>query len=114
MSILTANKLRLSYGAFDVFRGISGAIANDSKIGLIGPNGIGKTSLLLILAGLKQPTEGQVYFAKSRRLGYLQQEAVDAFASELETLSANARLDVEDFLAAVATGEVTHDAAPAG
>lgn len=88
MSILTTKNLRLSYGVFDVFRGISGAIANDSKIGLIGPNGIGKTSLLLILAGLKQPTEGEVHFAKNRRLGYLQQEAVEAFADRTHTVYA--------------------------
>ncbi len=60
MSILTAENLGLSFGAFDFFKGISVTIANDSKIGLIGPNGIGKTSLLLILAGINQPTDGKV------------------------------------------------------
>src|SRR5512135_3889636 len=86
MSILTADNICLSFGAFDLFKGISGAIANDSKIGLIGPNGIGKTSLLLILAGINQPTSGQVHIAKGRRLGYLRQEAVDAFADHDNTV----------------------------
>ncbi len=58
MSILSAHNVGLSFGAFDLFRGISVTIANDSKIGLIGPNGIGKTSLMMILAGLSQPTTG--------------------------------------------------------
>ena len=49
MSILSAQNLGLSFGAFDLFHGISLTIANDSKIGLIGPNGIGKTSLMMIL-----------------------------------------------------------------
>jgi len=80
MSILTAEKLGLSFGAFDLFKGISVTVANDSKIGLIGPNGIGKTSLLLILAGITQPTEGITHIARGRRLGYLRQEAVDAFS----------------------------------
>lgn len=80
MSILTVENLGLSFGAFDLFRGIHGSIANDSKIGLIGPNGIGKTSLLLILAGINQPTSGHVHLARGRRLGYLRQEAMDAFA----------------------------------
>ncbi|MGB8252851.1 MAG: ABC-F family ATP-binding cassette domain-containing protein [Anaerolineaceae bacterium] len=80
MSILTAEKLGLSFGAFDLFKGISVTVANDSKIGLIGPNGIGKTSLLLILAGISQPTEGITHIARGRRLGYLRQEAVDAFS----------------------------------
>ncbi len=80
MSVLSAQNLGLSFGAFDLFRGISVNIANDSKIGLIGPNGIGKTSLMMILAGLNQPTTGSIHIARGRRLGYLRQEASDAFA----------------------------------
>jgi ATP-binding cassette, subfamily F, member 3 len=86
MSILSANNLGLSFGAFDLFKGISCTIANDSKIGLIGPNGIGKTSLLLILTGINQPTTGSIYIAKNRRIGYLRQEAVDAFADRDNTV----------------------------
>ena len=88
MSILTAEDLRLSFGAFDLFRNISVHIANDSKIGLIGPNGVGKTSLLLILAGINEPTSGVVNLARGRRIGYLRQEAVDAFASQENTVFA--------------------------
>ncbi|HWQ46731.1 MAG TPA: ABC-F family ATP-binding cassette domain-containing protein [Longilinea sp.] len=88
MSILTANNLGISFGAFDLFSGINVSIPNDGKIGLIGPNGVGKTSLLLLLAGINQPTRGQVYLARSRRLGYLRQEAVDAFADRENTVYA--------------------------
>ncbi len=76
MSLLIANELRLSFGDFDLFQGISVMVANDSKIGLIGPNGIGKTSLLLILAEINQPTSGRVILARGRKLGYLRQEAM--------------------------------------
>ncbi len=79
MSILTTENLGLSFGDFDLFRGISVSIANNSKIGLIGPNGVGKTSLLMILAGFNQPTSGQVTLARGRRLAYLRQESIDAF-----------------------------------
>ena len=81
MSILTTTDLALSFGAFDVFHSISVRIPEDGKIGLIGPNGIGKTSLLLILAGLSQPTAGSVQHARGRRLGYLRQESIEAFAA---------------------------------
>jgi ATP-binding cassette subfamily F protein 3 len=82
MSILSAKNLGLSFGAFDLFQGISVTIANDSKIGLIGPNGIGKTSLMMILAGLNQPTVGSIHIAQAKRLGYLRQEASSAFATD--------------------------------
>ena len=88
MSILTADNLGLSFGAFDVFHGITLTVANDSKIGLIGPNGIGKTSLMLVMAGIQAPTAGKLHIARGRRLGYLRQEAVDAFADRHNTVYA--------------------------
>jgi ATP-binding cassette subfamily F protein 3 len=86
MSILSAENLGISFGSFDLFTGISGSIANDSKIGLIGPNGVGKTSLLLLLAGTSQPTTGQIHLARGRRIGYLRQESMDAFVDRRNTV----------------------------
>jgi ATP-binding cassette, subfamily F, member 3 len=88
MSILSFENLGLSFGAFDLFTGLSQSIANDSKIGLIGPNGIGKTSLLLILAGIDSPTTGIVYLAQGKKIGYLRQEAVDTFSDCKNTVYA--------------------------
>jgi ATP-binding cassette subfamily F protein 3 len=86
MSILNTDNLGLSFGDFDLFQGINITVANDSKIGLIGPNGIGKTSLLLILAGFNQPTTGQVHQARGKRLAYLHQESINTFASRENTV----------------------------
>jgi ATP-binding cassette subfamily F protein 3 len=88
MPILSTHNLTLSFGDFDLFTGISVTVPNDGKIGLIGPNGIGKTSLLMIIAGINMPTSGSVHLAKGRRLGYLRQEAVDAFGSRDNTVYA--------------------------
>ena len=88
MSILTADNLGLSFGAFDLFGGITVTVPNDGKIGLIGLNGIGKTSLLLILGGLNQPTTGNVAIARGRRIGYLPQEAMEAFGDQDNTVYA--------------------------
>lgn len=79
MAILTANNLSQSFGAFDLFSGVSVSIPNDGKIGLVGPNGIGKTTLLLILAGRELPASGSIYVARGSRIGYLAQEAAEAF-----------------------------------
>ncbi len=88
MSIISAHDVGLSFGAFDLFQGISVTIANDSKIGLIGPNGIGKTSLMMILAGINLPTMGTIHVARGKRLGYLRQEASSAFEHEHNTVYA--------------------------
>ncbi|MDQ4077974.1 MAG: ABC-F family ATP-binding cassette domain-containing protein [Chloroflexota bacterium] len=79
MSILSFSNISQSFGALDVFTGLDGSIPNDGKIGLVGPNGIGKTTLLRILAGMEQPTSGTVHLSRGTRLGYLRQEAVQAF-----------------------------------
>src|SRR4051794_34402767 len=86
MSILTAHNLAQSFDNHAIFRGISAKIEHGNKIGLVGPNGVGKTSLLRIMAGLERPTEGSAYRASRIRLGYLQQEAVDTFASRDNTV----------------------------
>ena len=80
MSILTMHNLSQSFGAFDLFSGISGSIPNDGKIGLVGPNGVGKTTLIHILTGQETAKTGSVTLARDVRLGYLQQEAMRAFA----------------------------------
>jgi ATP-binding cassette subfamily F protein 3 len=88
MSIVTGQQISLSYGAFEVFGGMTFSIARDSKIGLIGPNGVGKTSLLLILANLLSSSAGSLNIARNCRMGYLRQEAVDAFADRTSTVYA--------------------------
>ncbi len=75
MSLLTANDLAKSYGAVDVFRGISFSIPPGARIAIVGPNGIGKTTLLRILVGLEEPSAGAVQRARNLKLGYLPQEA---------------------------------------
>ena len=60
MSMLTLNSLSFAFGDYDVFLGITASVPNDGKIGLVGPNGIGKTTLLRVIAGLAQPSTGSV------------------------------------------------------
>jgi ATP-binding cassette, subfamily F, member 3 len=86
MALLTAHNISQAFGAFDVFSGVSGSIPNGGKVGLVGPNGIGKTTLLLILAGISQPSAGSLHIARGTRLGYLPQEAAQAFAGQETTV----------------------------
>ncbi len=75
MSILVADNISKSYGAQDVFLGVSLQVARGDRIALVGPNGHGKTTLLRILAGLEPPSSGTVSRAKGLSIGYLPQIA---------------------------------------
>jgi ATP-binding cassette subfamily F protein 3 len=75
MSLLVANNLSKSFGPNDIFRDVSLSIPQRARIGLVGPNGVGKTTLLRILYGLEDPSTGDVQRARGIRLGYLPQNA---------------------------------------
>src|SRR5919206_452110 len=75
MSLITANSLSKSFGAEDLFSNVSFSVAKGARLALVGPNGIGKTTLLRILIGQEEPSSGTVTRAKSLRIGYLPQEA---------------------------------------
>jgi ATP-binding cassette subfamily F protein 3 len=75
MPVLTAQSLSKSFGALDIFNDVSFSIPHKSRIGLVGANGIGKTTLLRILIGEEEASSGSVNFARGTRLGYLPQEA---------------------------------------
>jgi ATP-binding cassette subfamily F protein 3 len=75
MSLISASDLAKSYGAQDVFRDVTVAIPHQARIALLGPNGVGKTTLLRLLAGEEAPDRGLVQRARNLRIGYLPQEA---------------------------------------
>ena len=75
MALITVSSLSKSFGAEDIFSGVTFSVARGARLALVGPNGIGKTTLLRILIGQEEPSSGQVTRAKSLRIGYLSQEA---------------------------------------
>ncbi len=75
MSLLTAHNLSKSFGPVDIFSDLNLSIPHRARIGLVGPNGVGKTTLLRILLGLEDPSTGTVQRARGSTLGYLPQEA---------------------------------------
>jgi len=83
MSLITANSLSKSFGAEDLFANVSFSVAKGARLALVGPNGIGKTTLLRILIGEEEPSSGTVTRAKSLRIGYLSQEADFELQGEL-------------------------------
>jgi ATP-binding cassette subfamily F protein 3 len=75
VTIITANSLSKSFGAEDIFRGVTFSVPKGARLAIVGPNGCGKTTLLRILIGEDEASTGTVTRARSARIGYLPQEA---------------------------------------
>ena len=75
MSLITVSSLTKSFGAMDLFTNISFTVAKGSRLALVGPNGVGKTTLLRIIVGADEASSGEVHRARGARIGYLPQEA---------------------------------------
>ena len=77
--------LSKSYGKKDLFKKLHLAINRNEKIGLIGANGTGKSTLFFMILNKIEPSSGNIQINKDVRLGYLPQEA--NFKSESCVLS---------------------------
>jgi len=75
MSLLEIDGLVKSFGAQVLFGPFSGQIARGDRIALIGDNGVGKSTLLHVLAGLEEQSAGKVHRVQGIRVGILPQVA---------------------------------------
>lgn len=75
MSLISVSNLSKSFGATDIFAGVTFSVARGSRLAIVGPNGVGKTTLLRILAGEDEASSGAVTRSRGVRSGYLSQEA---------------------------------------
>src|SRR5256885_1290687 len=74
-AVLSAVRVSRHHGTAVVLDDVSVSVGPESRIGVVGPNGIGKSTLLRILAGLEAPDSGRVERAPaSLTVGYLPQE----------------------------------------
>ena len=67
------DNLSFAVGDKVLFHDISFGLAERQRVGLIAQNGVGKTSLLNIIAGREQPETGTVIFRRDLRVAYLEQ-----------------------------------------
>jgi ATP-binding cassette, subfamily F, member 3 len=74
MPLLLASGLSKSYGSTEVLTGVSLALEPGEKAALVGRNGVGKTTLLRVLAGLEAPDRGARALSGGATVGYLPQD----------------------------------------
>lgn len=97
MISVNCENLSLSFGAETVLENVSFALNEGDKLGIIGVNGAGKSSLFAMITGKYQPTSGEVFISKGKIVGILEQnieydssrtildEAINTFSDLLET-----------------------------
>ena len=73
MAVLDLQNVSLSFGDNTLFSGVSFDIKEKEKVGLIGCNGAGKTSLFKVITGEYTPDSGSCFISKNTRLGYMEQ-----------------------------------------
>ncbi len=84
IEMFRCEKLGFSYdGERFVFRGLDFNISRGDKVALIGYNGLGKTTLMRILAGTRQPTEGKAVLGHNVVPGYLSQEFAETIPPDV-------------------------------
>ena len=84
MAILSTSKLHLHYGDIPILSNINLDINKRSRIGLVGANGTGKTSLVKILVGETDFQQGELLLQKNLSIGYVPQTAEDIKSSSVK------------------------------
>ncbi|MCC8061879.1 MAG: ABC-F family ATP-binding cassette domain-containing protein [Rikenellaceae bacterium] len=83
--MLSIDNLTVSFGGTDLFRDVSFLINAKERIGLVGKNGAGKSTILKLIAGLQTPTSGTISKTEECTIGYLPQQMRVADDTDLIT-----------------------------
>src|SRR5262245_32926416 len=97
MLLMSCEGLERGFDEGPLFRNVGFELQAGERVGLVGPNGVGKSTLLKILAGLDRPDTGQVRLHAGARVSLLRQQP--EVAPE-RTLFAEAKSALDELLAA--------------
>lgn len=122
MNVLDVQNLTLSFGENTLFSNVSFDIKDNEKVGLVGVNGAGKTSLFKIITGEYTADSGNCFMSKNIRVGYMQQhtcsdnktiwnelvsvfddliqmeQELESIANELSVQTSDALIERQDYL----------------
>jgi ATPase subunit of ABC transporter with duplicated ATPase domains len=76
--------LRYPHTDVDIFKNLNFTIAAGQRVAIIGPNGIGKTTLMRCLAGELHPSKGRITWVENAQPGYMPQDAQSEFEARID------------------------------
>lgn len=104
MSLVSVLNLSLTFGGREILKNVNFQVEPGDRIGLVGPNGSGKTSLLRMIVGELAPDKGEIRISKGVRVGYLPQDLYEVLTGRLLQFvvdSVPSRVQLRDQLAAL-------------
>ena len=107
MAVIGASQLGLHYAEMEIFSDITLQVNEKARIGIVGPNGSGKTSLLRVLLGQQDYDTGTIFRPEQLRIGYVPQTAMQSGSGTLrEQIIETFRhlIDLEEQMAESALG----------
>jgi ATP-binding cassette subfamily F protein uup len=108
-TLIAASDLTLAFGLQQIFAGTAMTVHEGEKLGLVGRNGTGKSSLMRILAGTDKPDSGTVSRRQRMTIGYLAQEfELNEEASVFENVRSGAQASL-DLIARYESGDAKGD-----
>ncbi|MCR4924665.1 MAG: ATP-binding cassette domain-containing protein, partial [Clostridiales bacterium] len=73
MAFLNAYNIGISFGERPLFSNASFEIGENERVGIVGANGVGKTSLFKAITGEYSLSQGEMFISKNANIGYMQQ-----------------------------------------
>ena len=75
MAVLSVQNLSLSFGERTLFSNVAFDVKENEKVGFVGANGVGKTSLFKIITGEYRADTGGAFVSKNAKVGYMEQHS---------------------------------------
>jgi ATP-binding cassette subfamily F protein 3 len=107
--MLTLSEVSKAYGGRTLFAGASLSVTREDRLGLVGPNGTGKSTLFSLILGSESPDAGKIEWQRGMSVGHLPQESAPASDETVLELATAVTPEITALRRRVRAFEAGHD-----